>query len=98
MEQTTPTVVNNEQQQRFEIHVGDEVAFLEYRFHQNEIALMHTLVPESLGGKGLAATLAKYALDWAREHKMPVIVYCPYVSAYLKRHPEYNDIVDKNYR
>src|SRR6476620_5153545 len=98
MEETKYTVINNEQQQRFEIHLGEEVAFLEYRFHKNDIALMHTFVPEPLEGRGLAAALAKYSLEWAREHKKPVMVYCPYVGAYLKRHPEYNDIVDKNYR
>jgi uncharacterized protein len=34
-------------------------------------------------------------LEWAREKGKRVMVYCPFVAAYLKRHPEYNDIVDK---
>ena len=98
MDNTAYTVINNETNQRFEIQAEGETAFLEYRFYKKDIALMHTEVPDSLGGKGLASTLAKYALDWAREHKKPVMVYCPFVAAYLKRHPEYNDIIDKNYQ
>lgn len=90
-------VTNNETQQRFEVHEGGEVAYLEYRYYKKDIALMHTFVPAILEGKGIAAELAQYALEWARENKKPVMVYCPYVGAFLKRHPEYNDVIDKNY-
>ena len=92
------TVDNNEQSQRFEIREGDEPAYLEYRYFKNEVALMHTFVPQKLEGKGIASTLAHYALEWAKEQQKTVIVYCPFVAAYLKRHAEYNSIIDKNYR
>lgn len=90
-------VTNNENQQRFEVHEGEEIAYLEYRYYKKDIALMHTFVPETLEGKGIAAALAQYALQWARDNKKPVMVYCPYVGAFLKRRPEYNDVIDKNY-
>jgi uncharacterized protein len=92
------TVDNNEQSQRFEIHKGEELAYLEYRYYKNDVALMHTFVPQQLEGKGVASTLAHYALEWAKEHQKGVIVYCPFVAAYLKRHAEYNSIINKNYR
>jgi len=91
-------VNNNEKTQRFEIHEAGELAYLEYRYFKNDIALMHTFVPEVLEGRGIASTLAHYALEWAKEHQKPVIVYCPFVAAYLKKHTEYNNIIDKNYR
>jgi len=91
-------VNNNEKTQRFEIHEAGELAYLEYRYFKNDIALMHTFVPEVLEGRGIASTLAHYALEWAKEHQKPVIVYCPFVAAYLKKHTEYNSIIDKNYR
>lgn len=91
-------VNNNEKTQRFEIHEAGESAYLEYRFLKNDIVLMHTFVPEVLEGKGIASTLAHYALEWAKELQKPVIVYCPFVAAYLKKHTEYNSIIDKNYR
>ncbi len=91
-------VNNNEKTQRFQIHEAGELAYLEYRYFKNDIALMHTFVPEVLEGKGMASTLAHYALEWAKENQKPVIVYCPFVAAYLKKHTEYNSIIDKNYR
>jgi len=91
-------VTNNEAQQQFEIRMNDALALLQYRFYKNDIALMHTDVPEELSGKGLASTLAKHALDWAKEHNKKVMVYCPFVASYLKKHPEYDFLVDKTYR
>ena len=90
------TVINNEAVKRFEIHLNDAVAFLEYRFHKGDIALMHTLVPDELAGNGLATILAKYALNYAKENKLPVLVYCPFVSGFLKKNPEYNSLVKNN--
>ena len=91
-------VINNTAQQQFEIHAEDNVAVLVYRFYKNDIALMHTDVPAALGNRGIASTLAKFALDWAKEQNKKVMVYCPFVAAYLKRHPEYNLLIDKNFR
>jgi len=45
-------VVNNKKQLHFEVHAEGETAFLEYRFHNDQIVLMNTVVPESLEGKG----------------------------------------------
>jgi predicted GNAT family acetyltransferase len=81
-------IINNEKQLHFEIYEGDEIAFLEYRFHNNTIALMHTVVPKSMEGKGIASTLAAYAFQYAKANSKPVSVYCPYISTYIKRHPE----------
>jgi len=36
-------------------------------------------------------------LEWAKSHNKKVTVYCPFVGSYLKKHPEYNSLVDKNY-
>ena len=88
-------ISNDTQQQQFQARVNGELAYLEYRWHNNLLALMHTFVPASLEGQGLASALAKYALDYARENNLKVLVYCPFVAAYLKRHPEYNILVEK---
>src|SRR6187455_2964513 len=94
---TAYKIINNEQLMHFEIHEGDEIAFLEYRFYKKNIALMHTFVPEDLRGNGLASALAAYAFKYARDHKKPVMVYCPFVSSYIKRHPELREHLDKEY-
>jgi predicted GNAT family acetyltransferase len=89
---------NNERQQQFELEEDGELAFLSYRFHKGDIALMHTEVPKQLAGKGIASALAEHAMNFARDHKMPVMVYCPFVAAWLKKHPDYQELVDAKYR
>ena len=91
------TIVNNEKLMHFEIHDGDDIAYLEYRFYKKDIAFMHTEVPASMEGKGVASALAEYAFKFAKEHKKPVMVYCPFVAVYLKRHPELKEQLDKEY-
>ncbi len=91
-------IINNTQRQRFEFPVDDDFAYLEYRWYRKNLALMHTEVPRKVQGKGIAGLLAKFALDYARKNDIKIMVYCPYVAAYLKRHPEYADLVDRNYQ
>jgi len=83
-------ITHNQENMRFEVMVDGEKAFLEYRMKANDIAFMHTEVPETLSGKGIASALAVYAFKYAKENNLPVIVYCPFVKTFLKRHPEYN--------
>ena len=75
---------------RYEVELGDEDAYLTYRKSDDHV---HTEVPESLRGRGLGGVLAKHALDEARQAGKKVIVKCPFVTAWLRRHKEYNDIV-----
>jgi len=80
---------------RFELERDGRVAYLAYNLAGKVLQLIHTEVPESLRGKGMASTLAQSALEWAREHEVKVDVICPSVAAYLRRHPEYSDLVLK---
>ena len=77
----------------FEIERDGQIAYLEYTLAGKVLQLIHTEVPESLRGHGLASELAKSALDWARENKVKVDVICPSVAEYLEKHPEYSDLV-----
>jgi predicted GNAT family acetyltransferase len=90
-----PEVVLNEAAHRFEMRDGDDTAVLEYRLRgKDQMVLVHTGVPHRLEGKGVGALLARTALEHAREHQMRVVPLCSFVQAYLKRHPEYSDLVD----
>jgi len=81
----------------FEIHEGDDIAYLEYRYYKDDIAFMHTEVPANMEGRGVASALAAHAFDFAKKENKPVMVYCPFVSVYLKRHPELREQLDKKY-
>jgi predicted GNAT family acetyltransferase len=87
------TIINNEKQQQFQAPVDGETAYMEYRLKDDMIVLMHTDVPERLSGKGIATSLAAFAFHYAKEKGLRVKVYCPFVQTYLKRHPEYGDIL-----
>jgi predicted GNAT family acetyltransferase len=88
-------ISNNRERQQFQATIGDQLASLEYRLHDGVIVLMHTEVPDKLSGHGIGSALAEYALQYARTNKLPVKVYCPFVLTYLKRHPEYQDLIVK---
>lgn len=91
------TVINNTEKKQFEIKLGDEIAYLTYRFYKKDIALMHTFVPEGYKGKGLATLLADYAFQYAKDKNKPVMVYCPFVSKYVREHPEVRSQLDKEF-
>ncbi|EPG73825.1 hypothetical protein LEP1GSC058_2539 [Leptospira fainei serovar Hurstbridge str. BUT 6] len=73
---------------------------LEARLDYSEIGkgiwnLTHTFVPGSLRGKGLASVLVKAALEEARKSDKKIIPSCSYVETFLKRNPDYSDLVSK---
>jgi uncharacterized protein len=86
-------VFHNEQAHRFELQVDGRRALLTYRRFPDRIVLDHTEVPPPLEGKGLAAKLARSALDFARQHHLHVIPLCPYISSFLRKHPEYQNLI-----
>ncbi|HEV9036818.1 MAG TPA: GNAT family N-acetyltransferase [Puia sp.] len=89
----TIEVINNPEREQFQVNIDGETASLEYRFSDGVLVLMHTEVPEKSGGKGIASALAAYAFSYAREKGLRVKVYCPFVQAWLKRHPEVADLL-----
>jgi hypothetical protein len=78
---------------RFEIEQDGAVAYLEYTLTDHVLGLIHSEVPDKLRGRGLAASLAETALQWARENHRKVDVVCPLVLDYIAKHPEYSDLV-----
>ena len=89
------SVQNNEAASRFEIEIEGHTAFLTYKERGNSLALLHTDVPPEFEGRGVGSALAKAALDHARARSLKVLPYCPFVAAYLERHPEYADLIRK---
>jgi predicted GNAT family acetyltransferase len=89
-----PTFVDEAAAQRYEARVdGDLAGFIDYRARRDRIALIHTEVLPAHQGRGIAPRLVRFALDDARRRDLRVIATCPYVRAYVERHPEVQDIV-----
>lgn len=81
-------VVDNPAAGRFEVRTEEEVAELIYRKNGNRLVLVHTGVPDALGGHGIAGQLVQAALDKAAASGMTVVPLCPYARSWLKRHPD----------
>lgn len=89
----TYDVRNNTDESRYETTVEGEVAVAEYHREGNRITFTHTIVPEKLEGRGIAGSIVKKALDDAKAEGLEVVPQCAYVKAYIKRHPEYQELV-----
>ena len=80
-------------EQRFETADG---AFLTYTLREGVATFDHTVTPVHLRGQGIAAQLARVALDYARQQGWRVIPACSYIDAFIRRHPSYADLVDED--
>ena len=87
-------IVDVQAAHRYEALVeGDLAGFLDYIEKRGRLALVHTEVLPGHEGQGIAGGLVRFALDDARRRELRVIASCPYVRAYVERHPETYDVV-----
>lgn len=86
-------VKNNPNQQRIETHVEGMLSKIEYQIADGRIYYYHTEVPPEQEGRGIASGMTKFALDYARQQGLGVVPLCPFVEAYIQRHPEYKSLV-----
>lgn len=86
-------VRDNRAANRFEAEIGGALAFAAYRLEDGRITLDHTVVPRQLEGRGIGSALIKSALQSARERGLKVVPECSFVAAYMKRHPETQDLL-----
>ena len=80
--------------QRFLVGEGPEAAVLQYRRSEGRVDFLHTVVPEAFRGQGIAQKLAHAGLEWAKAERLRVTPTCPFVQSYLRKHPEYQPLVD----
>jgi predicted GNAT family acetyltransferase len=73
---------------------GSEVGRAEYRAFEDRRVFTHTEVDDAYSGKGLANMLVRFALDDMRQRGVSIVPLCPFFAAYIRRHPEYDDLVD----
>lgn len=78
---------------RFGVVVDGLQCEADYQLDGSTVRMTHTGVPRLLEGRGIAAALVKTALSWAREQGYKVEPMCSYVRVYIRRHPEWQDLV-----
>ena len=86
-------VSDNTSLNRFEMLVDGHIAFVTYKREAGQITLLHAEVPAALAGAGVGSKLVQQTLLAVRPEGRKVIPRCSFVAAYIKRHPEFADLV-----
>jgi uncharacterized protein len=92
-EKPAAKVRDNTARHRFELDVEGATAFIDYRRKDNIVTMTHAEVPEALAGKGVGSHLTRGALELVRARGEKVVPRCSFVAAFLRKHPEYKDIL-----
>jgi predicted GNAT family acetyltransferase len=87
------SVSDNQERHRFELEADGYTAFSEYNRTPGLITITHTEVPKELGGRGIGTALAHGLMELIRAEGIKVKPLCPFVKAYIEKHPEYSDLV-----
>ena len=86
-------VRDNAAEQEFELTVAGRRAVAAYQLEGARIVFTHTVVPPEIEGRGVGSRLIRGALDAVRDRGLRVVPQCPFVAAYIERHPEYRDLL-----
>lgn len=89
----TRTIEHKASNHRFQTIEDNAISLLDYRLDDQVMSILHTEVPPAVGGRGIAADLTRVALDTARKNGWRVRPVCSYAVAYVRKHPEYQDLL-----
>jgi predicted GNAT family acetyltransferase len=89
----TTEVVDVPDRQRYEIvRDGTLLGHAAYQKTNELVVFTHTEVDRSLEGQGVGGRLVRGALDHVRTLDLKVLAVCPFVQAWMARHPDYLDL------
>lgn len=81
-------VIHREDLKRFETEEEGFTGYVQYELYEGGIDLTHTIVPKQIEGRGVAASIVAYVLDYASEKGLKVRPTCPYVRNYIELHKD----------
>ena len=87
-------VRDNPEKLQFEAYVDGRLAgFSAYDLTEGGIMVLHTEVDDAFEGQGVGSSLVRKMLDRIRaDDDLKVTVLCPFVNAWLRRHPDYQEL------
>lgn len=88
-------LIKNEALQQYQLNVDGKIAFIDFKQTSKRVHLIHTEVPAALEGRGVAAALVNKVLTDMVKNGETLVPWCPYVTAYLKRNPEWGHLLEK---
>jgi len=78
---------------------GQELGFVEYDpVGELAILLKHTEIRREFEGKGYGSELVRRVLEDVRRQGKTVLPICPYALNFIRRHPEYIEVVRPDMR
>lgn len=87
-------VRHDEEQQRYVLEInGQLLGFAQYHEEGDRQIFTHTEIDDSLSGKGMGSMLVRKSLDDARQRGKRIVPVCEFIGAYVKKHPDWNDIL-----
>ena len=78
-----------ENRHRFYVEVDGHTAHVDYSIEPGILDIRHTVVPEEIGGRGIASALVRATYDYARSVGLKPVATCSYAVKWLEKHPEY---------
>lgn len=96
MNQSSDPSINVQHQEdagRFTAEVDGQQARLDYQLAGKVMRITHTVVPDAIGGRGIAGQLVQAAVDHARAQDWQVRPACSYAESWIGKHPQYADLV-----
>jgi predicted GNAT family acetyltransferase len=86
-------IAHNPAENRFETWLDGQLAKLDYMEDGNTIVMMHVGVPYEFRGHGVAGVITKTGLEYAKSKSLRVIPMCSYVRDYIRRNPQYAELM-----
>ena len=88
-------IYDDPEEHRYVLEVnGQRAGMAVYHLRGGRHFFVHTEIDDEFSGRGLGTRLVKHALDDVGEAGGRVVPMCPLFAAYIKRHPEYDELVD----
>lgn len=89
--ESLPEIVDQTDTERFVLEADGSVAELDYELDGNRLVLIHTRVPDELGGRGIAGQLVAASVARARRDSLTIAPWCPYARRWLGQHADQTD-------
>jgi predicted GNAT family acetyltransferase len=86
-------VRDNRERGRYELEIGGQIVFANYRRNGATLVIPHVEAPIPLRGTGAAGRLLQGIMEIARAEGLKIVPRCGYASAWMRRHKEHRDLL-----
>ncbi len=86
-------ISRNSDHSQLEAVKDGQTAVAQYRLNGAQMTITHIIVPSPIEGQGVGSALCQFVIQTARDEDLKIVPQCPFMAAYLKRHPENNDVL-----